>query len=172
MERSDPFAILHLPRRYDLDAATIEQHYLERVAEMHPDLAASAAMGNLGEDDQEAEQRASELNEARRLLADPEQRAIVLWRLLGGKDDKTLAPEFLMEMMGIREEMQSATGASDRALWESWTRHRRLEHSQRVGGLFARIEREGTGAAPELLQHIRRELNAWRYIERMAEQIA
>jgi hypothetical protein len=125
-------------------------------------------MGELGDDGLDAERQSSELNEARRILADPEQRAIALWRLLGGAEDKTLAPAFLMDMMGVREQMEQTR--ADRARWDAWTRERRMEHQRKVAELFARID---SGAPPgENLKQIRLELNAWRYIERMAEQIA
>jgi curved DNA-binding protein CbpA len=168
MRTFDPFAVLGLPRRYDLTAEQVERAYLQRVAALHPDLMAAEALAELGGDGLEAERESSELNDARRILADPEQRAIALWRLLGGIEDKSLAPAFLMEMMAIREDMQASS--SDRAKWDAWTSRRREDHQHKVAALFAAIH-AGQPAGP-LLKQIRLELNAWRYIERMAEQIA
>jgi molecular chaperone HscB len=168
MATFDPFAILGLPRRYDLDALGIEQAYLQRVAGLHPDLIAADALADLGDDGLDAERESSELNEARRVLSDPEQRAVALWRLLGGSEDKSLPPAFLAEMMEVREQMQSSS--QDRTRWDTWTKARRAEFQQRVGALFAKAGT--TKPSPDLLKQIRTELNAWRYIERMAEQIA
>ncbi|HVU62557.1 MAG TPA: hypothetical protein VHC70_01175 [Phycisphaerales bacterium] len=168
MTRFDPFAALGLPRRYPVDGDAVERAYLQRVAELHPDLLAADAIAGLGEDGFDAERRSSELNEAKRILVDPEQRAIALWRLLGGTEDKSLPPGFLEEIMGVREDME-ATGAGGRSRWEAWIRERRGEFQRKVAELFGRIE-AGESLAT-LLMEIRRELNAWRYIERMAEQI-
>lgn len=168
MWHTDPFAVLGLPRRYGLDAATIERAYLDRVAKAHPDAVAGAM--NDGEDESDMDRPASELNDARRVLSNPEQRAIALWRLLGGVEDKQLSPAFLMEMMATREAMESSKDPAERGRWEAWTSERRAEYAARVGELFARIE--ARAAAPEILRDIRQQLNQWRYIERMAEHIA
>ena len=170
MGHFDPFAVLGLERRFDLDAAQVERAYLERVAGMHPDAMAAEALGALGDDGMDAERQSSELNEARRIVADPEQRAIALWRLLGGVEDKTLSPAFLMEMMSVREEMEGPGTRGDRAKWDAWTVERRAEYQRRVQEFFTKIA--GGSPAAAVLRQIRLELNAWRYIERMAEQIA
>lgn len=173
MEPFDPFAVLGLPRQYDLDAAAVQRAYLERSAQVHPDVS--------GADDDE-DDRASELNRAKQILDDPEQRAIALWKLLGGGGvgavDKTLPPGFLMQMMEVREEVEAAArmegpgGKEARRKWEAWAEDRRREYQGRVGALFARAETHSPPAAdPILLKQIKTELNAWRYIERLIEQL-
>lgn len=163
MESFDPFALLGLERRYGLSAGEIESAYLARSAKQHPDV-----RGSRSPDDGDKERRISELNRARQVLRDPEQRAVTLWRLLGGVDDKALPPTFLGEIMEVREEVEAARGdVAASARWEMWTEDQREQFEQRVGELFA------SAAAPDagLLKRIKMELNAWRYIERLVEQL-
>lgn len=168
-ETFDPFAHLGLERRYSLDPALVRRAYLERSAKLHPDVAG---------DDPEVEDRAAKLNLARQTLEDPEQRAIALWKLLGGgnggaagADDRALPPGFLMEMMEIRERIESELaggGPGARETWEEWGRQRRAAHETEVARLF---DRASPGDAATLKQ-IKLELNAWRYIERMMQQLS
>lgn len=163
MEVFDPFAVLGLPRRYDVDAAAVQRAYLERSAQLHPDAIGAAGV--------EGDEHSAALNRAKQILDDPEQRAVALWRLLGGggADDKTLPAGFLMEMMEIREQIE-AGGKGDWAKWESWAEERRGEYQRKVGGLFSQVSTAAV-PAPTILKQIKAELNAWRYIERLIEQL-
>jgi molecular chaperone HscB len=165
----DPFAVLGLPRLYAIDREHIERQYLSRVADMHPDLIGAEAMAAMGGDDVDTAERASELNDARRILEDPEKRAIALWKLLGGVEDNALPPGFLMEMMEVRQEIEGVTTDTERTKWEGWVEKRRLEYAATVGRLFQKLE-TAAGRA-EVLKAIKLELNAWRYIERLGEQL-
>jgi hypothetical protein len=49
-----------------------------------------------------------------------------------------------------------------------WALQRRQQHIDTVRAMFASISES---PSPETLAAIRRELNAWRYIERMIEQL-
>lgn len=171
MEMFDPFAVLGLLRQYDVDAAAVQRAYLERSAQLHPD-ALGAGGGGV-----ESDEASAALNRAKQNLDDPEQRAIALWRLLGGGggggEDKTLPPGFLMQMMEVREEVEAAAragGEEARRKWESWAEDRRREYQGKVGALFARVESQAA-ADPSALKQIKAELNAWRYIERLIEQL-
>jgi hypothetical protein len=68
-------------------------------------------------------------------------------------------------------------GESERAKWESWAEERRREAIAEVGGMFAAIGpgstdlRRAEGRWHEGLRAIRVRLNAWRYIERLIEQL-
>lgn len=113
------------------------------------------------------------LTEARSVLADPESRANVLLSLLGGpaaSEEKSLPDGFLMEMMELRSTIEDdlAEGEHARLKWESFAAERRAAHIGRAAALF----RE-TGDRPgnDLLRTIRTELNAWRYTERLIEQL-
>jgi molecular chaperone HscB len=158
----DPFSVLGLPRRFDLDPGVIERAYLSRVAALHPDLARG---------DPEAPARAAALNDARAMLADPEKRAEVLLGLMGGSSQTKALPEgLLQEMLEAREALEMAQMEGDRAAvarWRDWAEARRAAHIERVRELFEAGVRGEAGA----LDRIRRELNAWRYVERMLEQM-
>lgn len=165
----DPFALLGLPRRYDLDKHSLDRAYLARSAALHPDLA--------GDADPDTLDHAAALNRARETLQDPERRAIALWKLLGGgstsTDDKALPPGFLMQVMEWREELEAAYARRDAASlaeFERLAEQRRAEHQRAIAALFAQAQTAPASAA--LLQKIKLELNAWRYTERLLEQLA
>ncbi|MGH7130588.1 MAG: iron-sulfur cluster co-chaperone HscB C-terminal domain-containing protein [Phycisphaerales bacterium] len=161
--RRDAFDILGVAARFDLDLPAVQRAYLARSADVHPDRAGEAG-----------EQLAAELNDAKRVLEDPERRAGALLARLGGPSkeaDRSLPDGFLMEMMELRESAEAAGASGDRAEVDRWiadAERRRKGHIESVGRAFAAV-----GAAPtgDQLRAIRRELNAWRYIERMIEQL-
>jgi hypothetical protein len=69
--------------------------------------------------------------------------------------------------------LEGAAGSADeseRKRWEAWAGERRSEHRSAVAALFARAELQSPPPR-EILTAIRTELNAWRYIERMIEQL-
>lgn len=155
----DAFEVLGLTARYGITPAEVQREYLARAASLHPD--------RVGVEDAEAHSAA--LNEARSVLNDPEQRANTLLTRLGGptKDsDKSLPTGFLAAMMEVREAMAGelpSGGEAAKARWRAWAGERRREHEARVGAMFEEN--------PPALAAIRTELNAWRYVERLAEQI-
>lgn len=160
----NPFQVLGLPPRYDLSAADIERAYLTLASQLHPDAPGATEFSPAA--------GAEETNRARQILKNPEARGNALLEVLGGstkEQDRSLPAGLLAEMMEVRGEMESA-GQEDRRRWEQWAEQRRAEHEQRVGALFASVAREGASA--DRLRAIRLELNAWRYIERMLEQVS
>ena len=161
---SDPFAMLGLPRRFDLDRSAIERAYLARVAAVHPD------MGDLDG----PEEASSELNRSRAVLLDPEQRANILLEQLGGptaSENRTLPPDFLARMMQTRLEIEEAIDAGEPeaiARWHEWARAARQDRIDAVGAAFAGL---AIPPAKDSLAALRVELNMWRYIERLIEQL-
>ncbi len=101
-----PFDTLGLPARFELDLATLEARVRDLQRALHPDRHASGTP---------AERRASlsravSVNEAYRVLRDDLTRAAVL---LGSASEPAADPEFLMEIMELREGLSDArTGAS------------------------------------------------------------
>lgn len=162
----DPFEALGLPRRFDLDLRRVRSAWLRRAAALHPDRQGAG-------DEDEIARRAAVLNEAKRTLEDPEQRADALLILLGGparEQEKSLPPEFLMEIMSVRESLEEAvaSGDDDRVQeHERWAAEQREEMIRRVGEAFEALADPPDAQA---LRDIRVTLNAWRYIERMLEQ--
>jgi curved DNA-binding protein CbpA len=161
----DPFDALGLPASFDLAPTLIERAYLSRAASVHPDLS---------EEDPEQAVRAAAINRARVVLLNPEQRADALLRRLGGpakEQDKSLPTGFLASIMELREEVEAEAASGDAlriAARREWARLQGSEYASRVGSLFQNL---GTPPEPVALTEIRRELNAWRYIERLIEQL-
>jgi molecular chaperone HscB len=165
------FERLGLPRRFALDAAQIEQNYLARSRESHPDFHQLAAA---------AEQRASleltaALNEAYSTLRQPFRRAEYLLMLEGGPtaaEYKEMSPEFLEEMLELRMEIEELREAGTADSPARVTMAGQL--AQRTGKLetslaakFAEMEALPAGDARRkpLLVEIRRLLNAAKYLE-------
>jgi molecular chaperone HscB len=165
---ADPFALLGLPRTFRIDKAALQAAYLRKSAALHPDRVTDPLR------QAEAATEAAKVNDARAVLADDEQRANALLALLDGprKEQLNALPEgFLVEMMSVREEMEEALATGDtagRERLEKWAEARRAAHIQHVSELF---ERYDSSPSSETLKAIRIELNAWRYIERMLEQL-
>lgn len=158
---ADPFDVLGLAPTFDIEPGLIRSTYLEEMARIHPDLARG---------DDEAARRAARLNQAREVLDNPETRAGALLRRLGGAEkdaDKSLPSGFLMDMMQTREAIEESV-PEERPRWHAWAAKERE-------GYIARLSRHFKAAmpdpSPEHLGEIRRELNAWRYIERLIEQV-
>lgn len=152
----DPFTVLGLPQRFDLDRATIERAYLECVPAAHPD-----AGEDTGAD-------AAALNRARHDLLDPESRANVLLVLRNGPSreaDRSLPPGFLAQMMQEREALDAARARGDAPAVEGFARWAEAAREEQVRAVAAAFARNDPGAHRE----IRMRLNAWRYIERMLE---
>jgi len=164
----DAFAVLALPRRFDIDSAAVDRAYLNKCAAAHPDVS------GLGDD--ESQRLQANLNDARATLLDAERRANVLLSLLGGpskEQDKSLPAGFLMQIMETREEIEAALATRDpaaRERWSVWAAAQREKYVRRVTPLFANALASPAGT-PSSLAEIRRELNAWRYIERLVEQL-
>ncbi|MBK7404727.1 MAG: hypothetical protein IPJ41_08850 [Phycisphaerales bacterium] len=163
----DPFETLGLDATFDLAAEQVEGAYLARVAAVHPDLAASDP-----ERASEAARLAAALNTARRVLSDPEGRARALLDRLGVPESRDLPEGFLLEMMETRLAIEEAARAGDTeqvARWRGWAAAARGESVRQIGSLFNRV---GSGEPQDDLgREIRRQLNAWRYIERLIEQL-
>ena len=161
---SDAFEILGLEPAFDLTRSSIESAYLSRIAGAHPDLG----------DDREAD--AARLNDARRALLNDERRANLALCAIGGasaSEDASLPEGFLFEIMDVRTEIEGAIESGDegeRARQEAWAAGERARYRETALGLFARVGEEGAEKG-ELLAEIRRVLNAWRYIERLIEQL-
>jgi len=161
---SNPFQLLGLPLTFNVDDAALRRAYLAKVAAVHPDLA--SADGSQGV--------SAALNHARDLLANPEARANALLSLLGGptkEADKSLPPAFLMEIMETREAIETALTSGDpaeRTRWLEWGEKERQTYITRAREMFGAL-----GADPSIasLKQIRTTLNAWRYIERLIEQL-
>ncbi|MFI4897341.1 MAG: iron-sulfur cluster co-chaperone HscB C-terminal domain-containing protein [Phycisphaerales bacterium JB059] len=167
-QSSDPFDVLGLAPSFDLTHQEVERAYLAQAAGLHPDLGGAS----VGSDDLERE--TARLNAARATLRDAERRAGALLARLGGpsaSEDRSLPDGFLMEILEIRERVEAAAGSGDPeqiARWEAWAAEERARYTREVSARFAQL-----GETPDAsdLGAIRTQLNAWRYIERLIEQL-
>jgi curved DNA-binding protein CbpA len=164
----DPFDVLGLGAGFDLSQSEIDAAYFRRAAALHPDVAAARP---------EAAGAMAALNRAKDVLSSPERRADALILRLGGPgrdQHKQLPPSFLAEIMEVREQVEEAlalprdqrSGARDR--WERWAEAERAKAISEVSAMFAGLGSPPSAAA---LADIRSRLNAWRYIERLIEQL-
>ena len=160
---ADPFDTLGIDPVFDLDAGALRRAWMARSLETHPDRAGA---------DEAARAFAARINDARRVLENPESRAEALLVRLGGprrEDDQTLPDGFLIEIMERREELEAAQSVGDTAAVErsrAMAGRERAEYISRVSALF-----RTDPMPPETLKTLRRELNAWRYFERLLEQV-
>ena len=107
----DPFALLGVPRRFDLDLGALEKTHRALSRALHPDRFATAGA---------SERRASlekmaSVNEAWRVVRDPIRRAEALFRLAGEASEPKPTPAFLMEVLEEREALAEAKEKNDLA---------------------------------------------------------
>lgn len=112
---NDPFEMLGVERRFDLDLVALEKTHRELSRALHPDKFAQA-----GASERRAVlEKAASVNEAWRMVRDPITRAEALFRLAGievGEDKEPKASAaFLMEVMDEREALADARAAKDLA---------------------------------------------------------
>lgn len=111
----DPFEMLGVERRFDLDLAALEKTHRELSRALHPDKYAQA-----GASERRAVlEKSASVNEAWRTLRDPIKRAEALFQLAGirvGEDHEPKpSPAFLMEVLDEREALAEARAAKDLA---------------------------------------------------------
>jgi molecular chaperone HscB len=111
----DPFELLGVERRFDLDLKVLEKTHRELSRALHPDKYAQA-----GASERRAIlEKAASVNEAWRVVRDPIRRAEALFRLVGipvGEDNEPKStPAFLMEVLEEREALADARAAKDLA---------------------------------------------------------
>ena len=140
---SDPFEMLGVEPRFDLDLDAIERRHRDLSRALHPDRysGAPAAERRL------ALSRAIDVNEAFRVLKDPARRAEALLRRAGVAVGETGEPKpppaLLLEMMELREELAAVAHAKDLAaigkLGEGM-RARREDVERRLGVALAGVD--------------------------------
>lgn len=168
---NDPFAILGLPRRYELDLADLHKRFIQASAANHPDRFTDP------QEQADAADASASINAAYRTLLNPESRAAALLELLSGPDkksDSSLPPAFLMEVMDVRERLDDAVDAKDQAALadiRQWAHEQRSAHLALIAEHFSAIASAPDASANARLALIRLELNVLRYFERMLEQM-
>lgn len=109
-----PFALLHLPEKFQLSADEIESAWRAAIALVHPDRFAGRPMAER----RVAEQWAGRINQARETLENPVSRAVALLQLrgvdAGSETDTHMDVNFLMEQMSWREQAADAAGDQEK----------------------------------------------------------
>jgi molecular chaperone HscB len=166
----DPFELLGLEPRFDLDLGELERRHRELSKALHPDRHASAPAAER----RMALSRAIEVNEAMRALRDPIRRAEALARGLGLPVGETSEPKpspaLLMDMMEAREELSDAGRKKDvGALAKLGDAMRRREAGvlERLGGAFTAGQSD-----PTKLDGVLPLLGELRYVRRFLEEVS
>lgn len=135
---SDPFELLGIPASFELDQAVLAERHRQLSRALHPD----RYVGRGASERRQALGRAIEVNEAFRCLKDPVRRAERLLERLGievGEGaEREVGPEFLMEIMELREQLgelrRTADAAGVEALSERVARKRASAEKQLEAG--------------------------------------
>ncbi|MDP2313642.1 MAG: iron-sulfur cluster co-chaperone HscB C-terminal domain-containing protein [Pseudomonadota bacterium] len=134
----DPFVLLGVPRRYHLAAAQVDEAYRTVARRVHPDkFAARPAVER-----RMSLQWTAALNEARRVLKDPDRRARMLATGQAEPREKggpKLDPTFLAEIFEWREQDEETPGALSEL-----AREREAELRVELDTIFVAWE-QGTG---------------------------
>jgi molecular chaperone HscB len=102
----DKFAVLGLPRSFELDAGQLDEHFRTLSRKLHPDRFARAS----AKERRFSLEQTTLLNDAYRTLQDPARRAEHLLELRGIRplSDTAMPEEFLEEAMADREKLLEA----------------------------------------------------------------
>ena len=168
---TDYFALLDVPRRFDLDQQLLHRKFVALSQHAHPDF----HTGESPEVQQLSLRVCAALNDAYRTLKDPARRAAYLLEVLGGKssvEDKAVPEGFLGTMMMMQEEIADARDAGqerelDRLREVLQTQHDGLIH--RIAGLFGEHQEAVACNAvrKDFLGEIRRQVNAVSYVRKL-----
>lgn len=165
-ESEDPFDLLGIEPAFELDVASLRSVVRRRIAVHHPDRITDPIA------QADAVREVARLNQAWAVIENEELRANHLLERMGGpsaSEDRSLPPAFLQQMLEVREDMEQALASADpqqRARVEAWASSERARLRSSVADLFIRF-----GGGEDLGGEIRLQLNEWRYIERMIEQL-
>jgi molecular chaperone HscB len=167
---SDPFAILGLEPRFDLDLGAAEIRHRELSRTLHPDRHA----GKPAAERRQALSLAIEVNDALRVLKDPVRRAEALLERNGvrlseeGKEPPA-APDFLMDVLELREELSAAQRAADMTKVEAVAKQveaRQSNVERELAQAFATLASAPSPPATEA-ERIGRKLGELRYFRRL-----
>ncbi len=170
---SDPFDLLGVEPRFELDLVKLESTHRELSRTLHPD----RYVGRPANERRMALSRAIEVNEALRELKDPVRRAVSLLKRLGieleeGKEPPA-PPEFLMEVLELREALTDAQRARDLNAVSALLRNSRKNESQlleRLGGALHSLALTPPPPSFELALPALRLLGELRFVRRFLEE--
>jgi len=163
----NPFQILGIEPAFSVTQDQIQRAYLQRLSAAHPDLVPQ---------DSESTLDPATLNQARDTLLSDEARANLMLELAAGPSpkDTTLPDGFLMHMMQLRtqiEEELETDPTEARPRWQQWANTERTNTIATISTLFESLPAAEASSASDIKHQIRTHLNAWRYTERLIEQL-
>ena len=164
---ADDFSVFGLPRRFDIDASSLDARWRELQALVHPDR--HAAQGAAAQ--RQAMQWSVRVNEAYRRLKDPISRGAYLCELAGvpidAERNTAMAPAFLMQQMAWREALEEAGTAQAVAGLEAQVRaESRVLQAQLAGLIDGQADK-----APDL-QAAAQQVRALMFVQRFLQDIA
>jgi molecular chaperone HscB len=154
----DKFAILGLPRSFELDEGALDERFRTLSRKLHPDRFARAS----ARERRFSLEQTTALNDAYRTLQDPARRAEHLLELRGVRplSDTAMPEEFLEEAMADREKLLEAKTEGGNDGVEQLARGIREKHDAamaEIGGILRESEPESArlSRVAELLARLR-----------------
>lgn len=163
----DPFSVLGVEPRFDLDLDALERRYREVSRQVHPDRFAQAGAAER----RRALGRAVDVNAAWRTLRDPLARAEALLAKLGvaSNERAPVSQALLMDFLELREELAEARAdaAAVRRL-EATVREREAGATTR---LREALDRLAAPTDPALVAPALEALGELRYVRRFLDEV-
>lgn len=165
------FTLLGLTRTYDINLDDLHERFVERSRQVHPDY----YTGQDGDAQTLAMHNSAKLNQAYRTLRDPLERAEYLHALAGGlstADSKSVPPEFLAEIMELREDVDQAKRKNDTETLDR-IRNRLIANRCEIHQAIALLARQTAHpeVTPDILADLRMQLNAISYVNTLIRQL-
>lgn len=168
----NPFDLLKIPMRFDVDTKALHRSFVQQSAANHPDRYVDPL------DQADAADRSAAINKAYLVLKDPYQRASAMIALLADKpieDSRQLPPGLLMEMMEIREALEDAQAGDNQAelaRLKQWADEQEAGYMQSIAAALDEACDLPVDQRGPSLNKATEQLNALRYIHRMLEEFA
>ncbi|MFC1641082.1 Fe-S protein assembly co-chaperone HscB [Myxococcota bacterium] len=167
---SDPFTLLGVEPRYDLDLSLVEHRYRDLCRALHPDRHHRGVAGQR----REALGRAILVNDAWRALRDPVRRAEALLARLGVPADETdaspVVPAFLMEIMEQQEALAQARAGRDLNAVQGLASGMRGQQQALMLALAATLGACHPPVSSKQAALLREQLSELRYVSRFLEE--
>jgi molecular chaperone HscB len=170
---SDYFELFGLPRSLNLSRDDLQQRYYRFSRELHPD----RFMNKPPAEQQRALDMSSALNDARRTLQDPIQRANYLLKLegfdIGEQKSKDVPPELLEEVFELNMALEEMRGGDDSA--RPQLEQAEANFTRMMADVDSQLQRvfEKYDRAPqrEFLSELRGILNRRKYIQNLVDEV-
>ena len=163
---SSHFALLGLPETFAIDAPALESAWRRLQGAVHPDRHVQGS----DTDRRLALQRATQVNEAYRVLRDPQRRAAYLCALRGVdlqvESNTTMPPAFLMQQMEWREALEAARAERDERALAGLSRLLCDHRDRLLGEIGAAIDRDGDFA------HAADAVRRWMFVDKFGAEVS